>query len=1064
MKIQRLALAIAALAAVPAAADAQYFGRNKVQYSTHNFAIIQTEHFDIHYYPEAREAALDVARMAERAYARLSRILNHRFMDRKPIILYASHSDFQQTNVIPSQVDEGTGGFTDFLRHRNVFPLTGSNAETEHVLMHEMVHQFQFDIWSRGRGASGIQGIFQANAPLWWAEGMAEYLSLGPVNTNTAMWLRDAALEGDLPKADDFFRVFPYRFGHALVSYIGERWGDEVIGTITRGALGGGLQASVRRATGLSFEQLVLQWQDHVQRLYLPEVGTRVKARAVAQPLLTEEQSQGTWHLAPALSPDGSLVAYFSEKDFYFVDLYLADGNTGKVIRRLLKSSYSSNFETYRYISSSASWSPDGRFLAFAAKSGGKDDLVIIDPHRNRVVRRIQLDLNGALTPAWSPDGSQLVFVGLDGGLSDLFIINADGTGLRRLTNDKYTKMHPAWSPDGRTIAFTTDRGPDTDIERLIFGNYRIGLLDLASGRITLPTGMGVGKNASPQWAPDGQSVAFVSDRNGINNLYLHEVATEVTTRLTDFYTGVSGLTPLSPVLSWSHGSDRLAFVYFEKGQYDVYTLANPRAVARQSGILVAADEPAAPATPEAPRPAAQQRPAGEVTPPSPQVLGGTTVYRGQEGFRPAGQLGAAADTGAVRPLQVANVLGAAEIGVPDTSEFVFREYRPRLEPSQVLRPSIGYVRDNFGRGVTGQAGVILDDMLGNRQAIIAASLNGRVEETQFLAAYQNLARRWNWTVGVSQDPYFFYNGAYIEPGLGPRDANYVTQIRRIIYRQGSFGVAYPFSRFQRIELGGSLVNLQEDNLEIVEPFDILSGFPTAPPLLRTENLGSVGFGMPRAALVFDNSLSNYIGAFLGRRYRFEVSQAIGGWSFTQALADYRRYDRLAGPFRLATRALYFGRLGGDADRFTVFGGTTDLIRGYTYGSYDRLECAPGTPDVQTRCLEFDQLLGSQIAVASAELRFPLLYAALGFLPIGFPGIEGAIFYDIGMVWNGNSEFKWKREEGDDPRIVRVPLQTFGFSARTNVLGIAVLRLDYAIPQRRPGMGGLWTLSLTPAF
>jgi hypothetical protein len=357
------------LVAAPAALDAQYFGRNKVQYVHHDWAIIQTEHFDVHYHANEREAALDVARQAERSYARLSRILNHQFTDRKPIIVYASHSEFQQTNTTYGEVDEGTGGFTDFLRHRNVFPLTGSYRENEHVLMHEMVHQFQFDIWSRGRGAAGIQGIFQANAPLWWAEGMAEYLSTGPVNTNTAMWLRDAALEGKLPEAEDFTRIFPYRFGHALVAYIGERWGDEAIGTITRGALGGGLQASVRRVTGLSFEQLVLQWSDAVQKQYLPEVGTRVKARTVAQPLLTEELSDGTWHLAPSLSPDGNLVAYFSEKDFYFIDLYLADGNTGKVIRRLLQSTYSSNYETYRFISSSVAWSADGQWYAIASPS-----------------------------------------------------------------------------------------------------------------------------------------------------------------------------------------------------------------------------------------------------------------------------------------------------------------------------------------------------------------------------------------------------------------------------------------------------------------------------------------------------------------------------------------------------------------------------------------------------------------------------------------------------------------------------------------------------------------------
>src|SRR5690349_16008956 len=86
---------------------AQYFGQNRVQYRTFDFKVIQTEHFDVYFYEEEREAALDAARMAERSYARLSRLLDHRFVERKPIILYASHSDFSQTNATPGGVSEG---------------------------------------------------------------------------------------------------------------------------------------------------------------------------------------------------------------------------------------------------------------------------------------------------------------------------------------------------------------------------------------------------------------------------------------------------------------------------------------------------------------------------------------------------------------------------------------------------------------------------------------------------------------------------------------------------------------------------------------------------------------------------------------------------------------------------------------------------------------------------------------------------------------------------------------------------------------------------------------------
>jgi len=301
----------------PELAQAQYFGRNRVQYSSFDFKIIQTEHFDVYYYERERVAAMDAARMAERSYARLSKVLNHDFRERKPIILYASHSDFQQTNALGEPPSEGTGGVTDFQRNRAVMPFTGSYAEFEHVLQHEMAHQFQYDVWSRGRSGANLATIIAINPPLWFAEGMAEYLSIGPINPETAMWLRDAALEGKLPTIDqmtlDPYQYFPYRYGHALWSYIGERWGDDAVGAILKGTLSGGVEGAFRRTIGLTLEQLSTQWRDAVLKKYLPEIGARAKARAVAAELLTEKRSEGTLHLAPALSPDGSQVAYFSE-------------------------------------------------------------------------------------------------------------------------------------------------------------------------------------------------------------------------------------------------------------------------------------------------------------------------------------------------------------------------------------------------------------------------------------------------------------------------------------------------------------------------------------------------------------------------------------------------------------------------------------------------------------------------------------------------------------------------------------------------------------------------------
>jgi len=274
-------IALLLLAGPPA--HAQQFGRNKVQYRTFDFEVARTDQFDIYFYPETRRATAITARLAERWDARLSRLLDHRLTSRQPLIMYAAPAHFRQTNVIQSSLGEGTGGVTEGGRRRIVMPYAASLAETDHVLGHELVHAYQYDLAAQvalRAGQSGMAGM--SGLPLWFIEGMAEYLSVGRESPLTAMWVRDAIFQEELPSVDDLAdpQYFPYRWGQALWAYIGGRYGDDAVrDMLIAGLATGDPLAAIEQVLGIDHEELTAGWHDALQRHYATATAKASPAR-----------------------------------------------------------------------------------------------------------------------------------------------------------------------------------------------------------------------------------------------------------------------------------------------------------------------------------------------------------------------------------------------------------------------------------------------------------------------------------------------------------------------------------------------------------------------------------------------------------------------------------------------------------------------------------------------------------------------------------------------------------------------------------------------------------------
>ena len=1010
----RCILLVALGLATASPATAQYFGQNKVQYETFDFQVLKTEHFDIYYYAEEEAAVRLAARMAERWYTRLSQLLRHELSGRQPLILYAAHPHFQQTNVL-SGVGEGTGGVTESLKRRIIMPFAGGLAETDHVLGHELVHAFQYDMATRRDFEGNPIGPAVGGLPLWFIEGMAEYLSLGPVDANTAMWIREAASRDAMPtirRLDDP-DFFPYRYGHAFWAYVAGRWGDRAVGDVLR-ATGppADIAAAMQYVLGIDEETFNREWHDATRRTYAPFFETTRPGSAFGRALITAESSGGEMNLAPALSPDGRRVVFLSERSLFSIDMYVADVATGRVTRKIVETAGDPHFESLQFLSSAGDWAPDNRRFVFAGLAAGQPVLAIVDVDTGRRVAEHEFpDLGEIYNPAWSPDGRTIAFSALKGGVLDLYLFDLESRQLRQLTNDPFADLDPEWSPDGRRLAWVTDRF-SSSIDALDFGNYRIGSFEVASGNMRPLAGFPAGRNTNPEFAADGRVLYFIATPDGVPNIYRAELPPDggnpAATRVTNVLSGVSGITPLTPALSVAAAAQGVVFTVFERDEYNLYATA-PGAQAPRADAI--ADRDAA------------------VLPPFNRRTG-----------------------------EVAQLLNEPATGLPAAQQFPVEDYRARLQLDAVGQPTVGVGADRFGAYGAGGLAFMWSDMLGNHTLGTSLQLTSRFQEIGGAVGYINREHRWNWGLIGEQTPYV--TGGF---GQALTTVNGQTAVVEQTYRVTQVNRAvngllqYPFSRAQRVEFAAGLRRLSFDQ-DIETQVFALNGALIDESVEELPRPDALNLGEASAALVYDTSINGATGPILGQRYRLELAQTAGSITYTGVLADYRRYFMPARPFTIALRGLHYGRYGRDGEDprlAPMYVGYPGLVRGYEIESFDARDCVL---EGATSCRAFDQTVGTRIAVVNAELRFPLLGVFnRGRSYYGAFPIELALFGDAGTAWTSNDARP--RFLGGDRDWVR----SAGAAVRVNAFGYAIVEVDYVRPFDRE-RGWHWQVNLTPGF
>ncbi|MDP7294268.1 MAG: hypothetical protein QGG24_03000, partial [Vicinamibacterales bacterium] len=243
-----------------------YYGKARVKYDKFNWQIYETDHFEMFYYPELEQHLERVAGYAESAYQQVSSDLKHELAFKIPLVLFKTHSEFEQQNVIPADMPEGVAAFAEPMRNRMVLPIDEPPDELYRLITHELTHIFEFDIIPRA--------VVRSSVPLWVDEGLADYLA-GVWHPLDLMTVRDAAVADIVPKLtvpDEFFGFssprLPYNLGHAAFEFMETRAGKDGIRqflfALRKNVIGGGGDA-YQEALNLSAEEFDIEFSRYIK-------------------------------------------------------------------------------------------------------------------------------------------------------------------------------------------------------------------------------------------------------------------------------------------------------------------------------------------------------------------------------------------------------------------------------------------------------------------------------------------------------------------------------------------------------------------------------------------------------------------------------------------------------------------------------------------------------------------------------------------------------------------------------------------------------------------------------
>ena len=1006
------------------------FGKNKVQYTNFDWYFIQSSHFDVYFTKGGEYLAEFTADVAESSYISISKSFRYQINNRIAIVVYNSHNDFQQTNVVNSYLEEGIGGVTELFKNRVVLPFEGDYKKFRHVIHHELVHAVINDMFYGGSIQSIISNNITLQLPLWFNEGLAEYEAL-KWDTNSDMFLRDATIHEYLPPIEYLDGYFAYRGGQSVWNYIATKYGEQKIGEILTRIKGShSVDQGFRAAIGLTVQELSERWQKEQKVLYWPDIAKREDPADFARKLTDHTKDGSFYNTSPSISPQGDKVAFISNRDDYF-DVFIMNALDGTIQDKLIDGQRTADFEELHLLTPGMAWSRDGKYLALATKSGEQDAIIVINVNTGKE-RKFEFALDGIFSIDWShadtttaSSSGKLAFVGNMKERSDIYVFDLATETLTNLTNDIFSDADPSWSADGKSVYFSSDRNNNIDpsvipsgfrIQTYNFSQQDLYKIDVTTKQITRVTDFSTSDETSPVATPDGKKLLFISDKSGINNLYLMNLDSNTIKPLTNSINGIYQL-------SLSSDGNKLAFASLTNAGFDIFLMRTPleRSLNIPDIELAEYFRRAAKAPDTLTVKSTHDSLAlGDEIIIKHETQDTSNVYSGDVKIDLRNYVFDDNFLNKEEKNADSTNLPAVSNNVDEQGNYKINKYKLNFSPDIVY----GNAGFNTYYGVQGSTIMAFSDMLGNHQIYLLTNLLFDLKNSDYAIAYLYLPRRIDWGIQA------FHSARFLLLDDGTQYGS--------LYRFRNYGVtgtaSYPLNKFNRIEFGISWFNITRDNLD----------YSFIPSQRRSLILPSISY-------VHDTSLWGLISPANGRRYNISLmmspkigEDALGFYTIT---ADYRRYYKLWKNYTFAMRFAGGGSFGEDPQRF-IIGGIDNWINRQFENNKIPIERAEDfvflTSGVPLRGYNYNARIGTKYALMNAELRFPFFgYFSAGPIPIFLQSLSGVLFLDMGAAWTHRTDFKAFDKDASGGVYMRDLLAGTGYGVRMIFLGFLV-KMDVA--------------------